>query len=79
MLFCPILGNFWCSVVTSVTFISNVNIEKTKQKKTKLNYFNNIIEKNPKNPRVIKDLKNPKKNPKILKNTKKSKIVKTCK
>ena len=43
MLFYPILGNFWCSVLTSVTFSSKVNI---KIKKYCVKYLNEIIKKN---------------------------------
>ena len=43
MLFWPILGIFWCSVVTSVTFSNNLNIYKKNikkkiKKKTQKNY-----------------------------------------
>ena len=35
MLFCTFFGDFWCSVVTVVTFSSNLNNFERNQKKTK--------------------------------------------
>ena len=56
MLFLPNFGNFWCSVVTVVTFSSNLsNFERNKKK----------LKKSKKNPK--KNLNNSK-NPKIVKN-----------
>ena len=69
MLFWPIFGNFWCPVVTLVTFNSNLskferNHKKTKESKKVPNFF-------------YKFQTNPKKNP--LKKLKLSKIVKKSK
>ena len=53
MLFWPIFGNFWCPVVTLVTFSSNLsNFERNPQKTKK---------KKPKNQKISKNLKNLKK------------------
>ena len=66
MRFWPILGHFWCPVVTLVTFSSNSsNFERNpkNQKISKnLNKFKKIqkIQKNPKNPKKSKIHKNPK-------------------
>ena len=78
MLFWLTLGHFWCSVVTSVTFSSNLSHLKQIKKSKK-------IQKNPKNiPRTQKNQLKPKKfgkcqkmskNPKILNNLKKSKQI----
>ena len=44
MLLCPILGNCWCSVVTLVTFRSNLKNCKTKRKKCIfLNFLNALL------------------------------------
>ena len=69
-----VLGPFWCSVVTSVTFSSDLsNFEKNQKNPTK---------KNPTTPKISKNLKlNPKKSEKkkkkiinkIIKNPKTSK------
>ena len=57
MLFWPIFGNFWCPVVTMVTFSSNrINFERIQknpkiQKNRKKNPKNtNKFPKNPKSP-----------------------------
>ena len=70
MLFWPIFGNFWCPVVTMVTFSSNlINFERN-QKKTK-NSRNNPTKKskkfkNPKVQKSPKSSKKSKKNPKKI-------------
>ena len=65
-----ILANFWCSVVTSVTFSSNLkkNWEKLEKKYKKST-------KNPKNSKLSENTKKFKKYSKIQKNIKKSKYT----
>ena len=70
MLFWPIFGNLWCSVVTLVTFSSNLsNCERNtkKPKKIKKIQKNWKISKNPKIYKKSKNPKNPKKSKKFQK------------
>ena len=62
MLFWPIFGDFWCPVVTMVTFSSNLsNFERNNKKKLK------NPKKNPKKSKKIQiNPKNPKKSKKNL-------------
>ena len=73
MLFGPIFGNFWCPVVTLVTFSSNIsNFERNpkNQKNTKKNQKNQKNRKKFTNPKKFKKSRRIQK--KIQKNTKKS-------
>ena len=79
MLFWPIFGNFWCSVVTMVTFSSNLsnNNKKNIQKISKIFLK---ISKNPKIQKTSQKSKNPKNPKKTPKNPKKiQKSIKTKK
>ena len=79
MLFWPIFGNFWCSVVTMVTFSSNIsnNNKKNIQKISKIFLK---ISKNPKIQKTSQKSKNPKNPKKTPKNPKKiQKSIKTKK
>ena len=59
MLFWLTLGHFWCSVVTSVTFSSNLSnfekIQKIQEKSKKIHKNSNKYKNNTKNPK-IKDI-----------------------
>ena len=66
MLFWPIFGDFWCPVVTVVTFSSTLsNFERNQKKKNP--------KKNPQKSKKLKKSKNPKKSKKSKKIPKKSK------
>ena len=83
MLFWPMFGNFWCSVVTLVTFISSniSNFEKTLKKIIKKNiYIFKKIQKSKKFKKKIQKVQktSQKIQKKILK-PKKQKIHKTKK
>ena len=73
MLFWPILGDFWCPVVTVVTFSSNLsNFERT-QKNGKIQQENSKNSKKLKKIQKSKKIHNPKSPTKIQKIQKKSK------
>ena len=61
MLFWPILGDFWCPVVTLVTFTSNISNFERNPKKTKKS------KKNPKNVKQFQKIQKSKKVQKIQK------------
>ena len=68
MLFLPILGNFWCSVVNSVTFSSKLSkLGKNPKKIKKIVNLNKIL----KNPQIKKKSE---KSPKHQKETQKIRI-----
>ena len=73
MLFQPISGNFWCTVVTLVIFSSNLsNFEKNPKNQKKFQKSKNVrkSQKIPKNQKKFKNLKEIHKNPKNPKNDK---------
>ena len=77
MLFWPIFGNFWCPVVTLVTFSSNFgNFERNPEKNKKIQRKLKKIKKNSKkfkNPNNIQKIQNiQKQNKKYQKNSQKS-------
>ena len=75
ILFVPILSHFWCSVKTSVTFISNLsNFEKNPTKSKK----NPKISENLKKSQKIQNVQQKKFKKKIHKIHKKSKNFKKC-
>ena len=78
MLFWPIFGNFWCLVVTLVTFGSNLSnferypkkpkkIQKNRKKLIKIFLFLNPKKKSKKKIKNIQKIQKSIKNPKILK------------
>ena len=76
MLFCPIFGDFWCSVVTVVTFSSNLNNfernQKNPRKSKKIQKKSKNIEKILKFQKIHTLQKKFKKNPKNSKKNSKS-------
>ena len=58
ILFWPIFGNFWCPVVTLVTFSSNLrNFERNPKKPIKIQQKNRKISKKIKNPKKVQKCK----------------------